>query len=42
MQDVRPIQLLNASLAFFLQDLLTLMDRGYALSLIQTYVKQVD
>ncbi|XP_063962450.1 dedicator of cytokinesis protein 7-like isoform X1 [Lytechinus pictus] len=41
-KDVRPMQLLNASLAFFLQELLTLMDRGFALGLIHNYVKQVS
>lgn len=42
MQDVRAMQLLNASLAFFLQDLLSLMDRGYVFALIRNYCKQVS
>ena len=41
LQDVRLMQLLNASLAFFLQDLLTLMDRGFVLNLVRIYCKQV-
>ncbi|XP_038048649.1 dedicator of cytokinesis protein 7-like isoform X4 [Patiria miniata] len=40
-KDVRAMQLLNASLAFFLQDLLSLMDRGYVFALIRNYCKQV-
>ena len=32
---------LNSSLAFFLNDLLSLMDRGFVFNLIRTYYKQV-
>ncbi|XP_072019097.1 dedicator of cytokinesis protein 7-like isoform X1 [Amphiura filiformis] len=41
-KDVRQMQLLNASLAFFLQDLFSLMDRGFVLNLIRIYCKQVS
>ncbi|XP_071486500.1 dedicator of cytokinesis protein 7-like [Diadema antillarum] len=41
-KEVKAIQLLNASLAFFIQDLLTLMDRGFVLTLLHNYVKQVS
>ena len=40
-QDLQLIQHLNASLAFFLTDLLSLMDRGFVFNLIKTYCKQV-
>ncbi|XP_022087787.1 dedicator of cytokinesis protein 7-like isoform X2 [Acanthaster planci] len=40
-KDVRAMQLLNASLAFFLQDLLSLMDRGYVFALIRNYCREV-
>lgn len=33
---------LNSSLAFFLQDLLSVMDRGFVFSLIRTYMKDVN
>ena len=35
------VERLNASLAFFLHDLLSVMDRGYVFSLIRTYTKDV-
>ncbi|XP_035698985.1 dedicator of cytokinesis protein 7-like isoform X3 [Branchiostoma floridae] len=40
--DLQLIQHLNASLAFFLTDLLSLMDRGFVFNLIKTYCKQVS
>ncbi|XP_078656495.1 dedicator of cytokinesis protein 7-like isoform X6 [Branchiostoma floridae x Branchiostoma belcheri] len=40
--DLQLIQHLNASLAFFLNDLLSLMDRGFVFNLIKTYCKQVS
>ena len=36
------IERLNSSLAFFLHDLLSVMDRGYVFSLIRTYMKDVS
>uniref|UniRef100_A0AAR2KZ84 Dedicator of cytokinesis 7 n=1 Tax=Pygocentrus nattereri TaxID=42514 RepID=A0AAR2KZ84_PYGNA len=36
------VERLNASLAFFLNDLLSVMDRGFVFSLIKTYWKQVS
>ena len=36
------IEHLNSSLAFFLHDLLSVMDRGYVFSLIRTYMKDVN
>lgn len=33
--------MLNISLAFFLNELLSLMDRGYVLTLIKQYMKEV-
>ena len=36
------IQSLNSSLAFFLFDLLSIMDRGYVFALIRTYCKQMS
>uniref|UniRef100_A0A4W3H0W9 Dedicator of cytokinesis 6 n=1 Tax=Callorhinchus milii TaxID=7868 RepID=A0A4W3H0W9_CALMI len=41
-KDVELVERLNTSLAFFLNDLLSLMDRGYVFSLIRTYYKQVS
>lgn len=41
-KDPRLAQSMNASLAFFLFDLLSVMDRGYVLSLIKTYYKQMS
>ena len=32
---------LNSSLAFFLHDLLSVMDRGFVFSLIRTYSKEI-
>lgn len=32
---------LNTSLAFFLNDLLSVMDRGFVFNLVKTYWKQV-
>lgn len=32
---------LNTSLAFFIHDALSLMDRGFAFTLIKTYLKKV-
>ena len=32
---------LNACLAFFLHDLLSVMDRGYVFTLIRTYMKDL-
>ncbi|XP_041982163.1 dedicator of cytokinesis protein 7 isoform X2 [Aricia agestis] len=40
-KDSRLTQSLNNSLAFFLFDLLSLMDRGYVFNLIRTYHKQM-
>ena len=33
---------LNACLAFFLHDLLSVMDRGYVFTLIRTYMKDLS
>lgn len=41
-KDPRLAQSMNSSLAFFLFDLLSVMDRGYVLSLIKTYYKQMS
>lgn len=41
-KDLRLAQSMNASLAFFLFDLLSVMDRGYVLSLIKAYYKQMS
>uniref|UniRef100_H2ZZ18 Dedicator of cytokinesis 7 n=1 Tax=Latimeria chalumnae TaxID=7897 RepID=H2ZZ18_LATCH len=41
-KDVEFIERLNTSLAFFLNDLLSVMDRGFVFSLIKTYCKQVS
>lgn len=40
-QDVELVERLNSSLAFFLNDLLSLLDRGFVFNLIRTYYKQV-
>lgn len=40
-QDVELVERLNSSLAFFLNDLLSLMDRGFIFNLIRSYYKQV-
>ena len=36
------VQQLNASLGFFLYDLLSLLDRGFVLELIKLYCKEVS
>lgn len=41
-KDVELIERLNISLAFFLNDLFSVMDRGFVFSLIKTYWKQVS
>jgi len=41
-KDMKLAQSMNSSLAFFLFDLLSIMDRGYVLSLIKTYYKQMS
>uniref|UniRef100_A0A3Q3LNV2 Dedicator of cytokinesis 6 n=1 Tax=Labrus bergylta TaxID=56723 RepID=A0A3Q3LNV2_9LABR len=40
-KDVELVERLNNSLAFFLNDLLSLMDRGFVFNLIRTYYKQI-
>ncbi|XP_041854158.1 dedicator of cytokinesis protein 7-like isoform X2 [Melanotaenia boesemani] len=40
-KDVELVERLNSSLAFFLNDLLSLMDRGFVFSLIRSYYKQI-
>ncbi|XP_022240544.1 dedicator of cytokinesis protein 7-like isoform X2 [Limulus polyphemus] len=40
-KDMKFIQGLNTSLAFFMFDLLSILDRGYVLQLIKTYCKQM-
>ncbi|XP_067089895.1 dedicator of cytokinesis protein 7-like isoform X4 [Osmerus mordax] len=40
-KDVELVERLNCSLAFFLNDLLSLMDRGFVFNLIRTYYKQI-
>lgn len=40
-QDVELAERLNASLAFFLSDLLSIADRGYIFSLVRAHYKQV-
>uniref|UniRef100_A0A8B9HFI1 Dedicator of cytokinesis 7 n=1 Tax=Astyanax mexicanus TaxID=7994 RepID=A0A8B9HFI1_ASTMX len=40
--DLELVERLNASLAFFLNDLLSVMDRGFVFSLVKTYWKQVS
>lgn len=40
-QDVELVERLNSSLAFFLNGLLSLMDRGFVFNLIRSYYKQV-
>ncbi|MGH0168726.1 UNVERIFIED_CONTAM: hypothetical protein FKN15_055322 [Acipenser sinensis] len=39
-KDVELVERLNTSLAFFINDLLSLMDRGFVFSLIRSYCKQ--
>lgn len=41
LQDVELVERLNGSLAFFLNSLLSLMDRGFVFNLIRSYYKQV-
>uniref|UniRef100_A0AAR2JLK4 Dedicator of cytokinesis 6 n=1 Tax=Pygocentrus nattereri TaxID=42514 RepID=A0AAR2JLK4_PYGNA len=41
-KDVELVERLNSSLAFFLNDLLSLMDRGFVFNLIRSYYKQVS
>ncbi|XP_072540382.1 dedicator of cytokinesis protein 7 isoform X16 [Salminus brasiliensis] len=41
-KDLELVERLNASLAFFLNDLLSVMDRGFVFSLVKTYWKQVS
>ena len=40
-QEPPLIKSLNTSLAFFLHDLLSLMDRGFVFQLIKEYIKKV-
>ncbi|XP_026516345.2 dedicator of cytokinesis protein 6 [Terrapene carolina triunguis] len=40
-KDVELVEHLNSSLAFFLNDLLSLMDRGFVFSLVRLYYKQI-
>uniref|UniRef100_A0A8C7Z5X1 Dedicator of cytokinesis 6 n=1 Tax=Oryzias sinensis TaxID=183150 RepID=A0A8C7Z5X1_9TELE len=40
-KDVELVERLNSSLAFFLNDLLSLLDRGFVFNLIRTYHKQI-
>ena len=40
-KDVNYARRLNISLAFFIHDALSLMDRGFVFSLIKTYLKKV-
>lgn len=41
-QDLELVERLNTSLAFFLNDLLSVMDRGFVFTLIRAYWKQVN
>ncbi|XP_060723565.1 dedicator of cytokinesis protein 7 isoform X9 [Tachysurus vachellii] len=41
-KDLELVERLNTSLAFFLNDLLSVMDRGFVFCLIKTYWKQVS
>ncbi|XP_063043181.1 dedicator of cytokinesis protein 7-like isoform X2 [Engraulis encrasicolus] len=41
-KDVELVERLNSSLAFFLNDLLSLMDRGFVFNLIRSYHKQIS
>uniref|UniRef100_A0A1A8EZA2 Dedicator of cytokinesis 7 n=2 Tax=Nothobranchius korthausae TaxID=1143690 RepID=A0A1A8EZA2_9TELE len=41
-KDLELVERLNTSLAFFLNDLLSVMDRGFVFTLIRTYWKQVS
>lgn len=42
LQDTEMVERLNTSLAFFLNDLLSIMDRGFVFALIKTCYKQVN
>ncbi|XP_073499906.1 dedicator of cytokinesis protein 7 isoform X12 [Phyllobates terribilis] len=41
-KDTEMVERLNVSLAFFLNDLLSIMDRGFVFSLVKAYFKQVS
>jgi hypothetical protein len=41
-RDLKSVTRLNSSLAFFLQDLLSIMDRGYVFGLIRDYCKRIE
>uniref|UniRef100_A0A8C6Q8M2 Dedicator of cytokinesis 7 n=1 Tax=Nothobranchius furzeri TaxID=105023 RepID=A0A8C6Q8M2_NOTFU len=41
-KDLELVERLNTSLAFFLNDLLSVMDRGFVFTLVRTYWKQVS
>lgn len=41
-QDLELVERLNTSLAFFLNDLLSVMDRGFVFTLIRAYWKQAS
>ncbi|XP_028841094.1 dedicator of cytokinesis protein 7 isoform X2 [Denticeps clupeoides] len=41
-KDVELVERLNSSLAFFLNDLLSLIDRGFVFNLIRSYYKQIS
>ncbi|XP_062827498.1 dedicator of cytokinesis protein 6 isoform X1 [Anolis carolinensis] len=41
-KDVELVERLNSSLAFFLNDLLSLMDRGFVFLLLRSYYKQIN
>merc|ERR1712106_1078970 len=41
-RDIRFVQNINSVLAFFLGDLLSVMDRGYVFGLIRNYCKQMS
>ncbi|KAH0628616.1 hypothetical protein JD844_009975 [Phrynosoma platyrhinos] len=42
LMDMELVERLNSSLAFFLNDLLSLMDRGFVFVLLRTYYKQIN
>uniref|UniRef100_A0A670KJP4 Dedicator of cytokinesis 6 n=1 Tax=Podarcis muralis TaxID=64176 RepID=A0A670KJP4_PODMU len=41
-KDIELVERLNSSLAFFLNDLLSLMDRGFVFNLLRSYYKQIN
>lgn len=41
LQDVENARRLNTSLAFFIHDAFSLVDRGFVFNLIRTYLKKV-